>query len=302
MPTGPCGINCDVCKLKVLYICSSCGPGRSQLAKAKLAAQQRLLGAPCPILACATLKQVDYCLRDCDLFPCDNFTVGPYPFSAGFLQMHKRRRAQPSPALSPYRSLIEVPEQFWDQVQQLTQAEICRLLPGRPYGSQGVIFSSLAQEYLLDCQERGLKAKVGSRWEVIDQPQLELLTVLFLAKNAEPRPETGDLIGIRDLKEAHYFAGPHELPLADLLARFGDDLAGWQRAAAALGGEAVALADAACRFHPLPRVPVYFLLWLGDEEFAPQFNILFDRNIEAYFSASGIWLLVHYVTLMLLRQ
>ena len=80
MPTGACGIACDVCKLKLLQICSSCGPGKSQLAKAKLEAQKRLLGAPCPILACASLKQVDYCLRDCDLFPCENFDVRPLPF------------------------------------------------------------------------------------------------------------------------------------------------------------------------------------------------------------------------------
>ena len=38
MPTGACGINCDVCKLNLLGTCSSCGPGKSLQAEKKLAA------------------------------------------------------------------------------------------------------------------------------------------------------------------------------------------------------------------------------------------------------------------------
>ena len=81
MPTGSCGINCDVCKLNLLGTCSSCGPGKSPEAEQKLAAQQRLFGSTCGILACARMNQIDYCLRDCRQFPCDNFSNGPYPFS-----------------------------------------------------------------------------------------------------------------------------------------------------------------------------------------------------------------------------
>ena len=60
MPTGACGINCDVCKLKVVDICSSCGPGDGDAAARKIQAQVRLLGAPCPILACAQMRSVPY--------------------------------------------------------------------------------------------------------------------------------------------------------------------------------------------------------------------------------------------------
>lgn len=302
MPSGPCGINCDLCKLKILYICSSCGPGRSQVAKAKLAAQQRLLGAPCPILACANFKQIDYCLRDCELFPCENFTSGPYPYSSSFLDMQRRRRQQPSPALTPYRSQIEIPEQFWDKIQQRRPIDLCQLLPGRLYGDQGIIFSSLNQEFLLDCRERCLKTFSGQDWEVVSQPQLELITLLYLLKADAAIPPSQELIGIADLREAHYFTGPHALPLEELLARFGSNPADWRRVAGEVGGEKVPLADEAFCFYPLPRVPVYLLLWLGDEELPPQFTVLFDRTIENFFSASGIWLLVNYVTMALLRR
>jgi hypothetical protein len=60
------------------------------------------------------------------------------------------------------------------------------------------------------------------------------------------------------------------------------------------------MADAAFTFHPLPRLPVAVLLWLGDDEFPPQVNFLFDRSVEAYLSASGIWLLANLVSSTLL--
>lgn len=41
----------------------------------------------------------------------------------------------------------------------------------------------------------------------------------------------------------------------------------------------------------LPQVPVALILWGGDDEFAPEGNILFDRNISDIFSAEDIaWL------------
>ena len=59
MATGACGINCDVCKLNLNGTCSTCGPGTSAVAAGKLSAQQRILGAPCAILACAQMNQIE---------------------------------------------------------------------------------------------------------------------------------------------------------------------------------------------------------------------------------------------------
>ena len=41
MPTGACGINCDVCQLNLLGTCSSCGSGLSLEAEQKLAVSQQ---------------------------------------------------------------------------------------------------------------------------------------------------------------------------------------------------------------------------------------------------------------------
>jgi hypothetical protein len=301
MPTGACGLDCDVCKLKLLNICTSCGPGKSQLAKAKLEAQKRLLGAPCPILACAGLKQVDYCLRDCDLFPCENFDFGPYPFSQSFLDMQKRRRGQRPPALSPYRSQIQIPQHYWDVVQSRSLSDLCHLLPGQASGQDSLIFLSFQEEILLDRSQRCLKRRQAGHWEVTDDPQLELVVLLYLSQVTGIVPSTGEFVSVADLKEAHYFKGPHELPLETLLERYGQDLPGFQRACHFLGGKPLDLADAAFTFLPLPRTPLSYLFWFGDDEFPPLFKVLFDRSLETCFSASGIWLLFNLVSYRLLQ-
>ena len=55
------------------------------------------------------------------------------------------------------------------------------------------------------------------------------------------------------------------------------------------------MADAAVQLLPFPRVPLYFLLWRGDEEFRPRLQVLFDRSIENTLSADAIWALVNRV-------
>ena len=90
MATGACGIHCDVCGLLTRGLCSTCGPGDGEEESLKIAAQTRLLGAPCAILECAKEKGIAYCLRDCPEFPCDRFSKGPYPFGEGFLSIKVR--------------------------------------------------------------------------------------------------------------------------------------------------------------------------------------------------------------------
>ena len=301
MPTGACGIHCDVCKLNLLGTCSSCGPGTSTQAERKLAAQERLLGGTCAILACAQLNQVDYCLRDCAQFPCDNFTHGPYPFSQGYLQMQDRRRQQYPPAYAPDRSPVEVPEHFWDELQTRDLNTLCNRTLFRLESARQLVFHFLNEDVLVDVAERCLKRDDGRDWERTQDPLLELVTVIYLNRVKKLYPLGSDIVGVKDLKEAHFFQGPHELQTDPLLQRYGRDIRGFESAALFLEGRPVDMADAAYELFPFPRVPLYFLFWQGDAEFEPRISVLFDRSIEAVFSADAIWGLVGRVTTALLQ-
>ena len=76
----------------------------------------------------------------------------------------------------------------------------------------------------------------------------------------------------------------------------GSDQFGFKAVARRLGATPLDMADAAFRLLPLPKVPLYYLLWEGDEEFRPNLKILFDRSVEKHLSADAIWGLVNLVS------
>jgi len=291
MPTGACGVNCDVCRLKILGICSSCGPGTSLEAAKKIEAQKRLLGHPCPILACAQMNNIRFCLRDCKMFPCENFETGPYPFSEAYLNMQKRRRKQPPPLRTPAGEVIQVPSGYWDELKKMNLRELCERSLAVPHPPEGVIVRYLNYDVLVDMVNRCLLRLYPGQKEKLDNILLELVVLVYL-RNVTSDLIMREMVSVSDLKDAQFFQGPHALKTAPVLERFGRDLEGFRRAAENLGGEHLDLADAAYKFSPLPKIPLYYLFWEGDEEFQPHLSILFDRSIERHLSADAIWGLV----------
>ena len=300
MPTGACGINCEVCKLNLLGTCSSCGPGTSPEAEKKLAAQQRLLGSTCSILACAYMNQLEFCMRDCSQFPCDNFSTGPYPFSQGFLNMQKRRLKEKPPAYAPDGSRVSVDDAFWDDLSKRDMANLCNFTLFESDPSGCLKFHFLNENILVDLNERCLKRMIDGQWARTDDPLLELVTVLYLLNVNGLYPMDRDIVGVKDLKEAHFFQGPHALRTEPLVRRYGTDLKAFSRAAEYLEGQPRAMADMAYRLLPFPRVPLYYLLWQGDDEFEPRVSVLLDRPVDNTLAADAIWALINRVTTALL--
>jgi len=293
MATGACGINCDVCQLNLVGQCSSCGPGKSDLAAGKIAAQQRILGHPCAILACARLNHIDYCPRDCPSFPCDNFSKSDYPYGRGFLNMQRRRRNLGPPALDPSGRPIEVEASWWDKLVRRHKDRVANFTLTDIDEKTGCLrFRFLEREILVDTQARCLLEKHGGDWERIERPMLELAVLDYFSRIDCLYPMGREMVGSEDLSDAHYFTGRNRLRTASLMARFGADPEGFAAAGARLGGSNEQMADAAFRLTPFPRIPVYYLLWLASEEFAPRISILFDRSIDKVLSPPAIWCLV----------
>ena len=270
MPTGACGINCDVCKLNLLGTCSSCGPGKSLQAEKKLAAQQRLLGGTCSILACANMNQIDYCMRDCSQFPCDNFRAGHYPFSKGFLNMQERRLKETPPAIAPDGSRVNVAENYWNDLRKRDTTSLCNLTLFTPLSADQILFHFLQEDVVLDLEKRCLMRLQDNHWQQKDDPLLELVTVMYLINVTEVYPIGRDIVGVKDLKEGHFFRGPHVLKTDPLVERYGHDLNGFREAAEFLEGEARDMADAAYKLQPYPRVALYFLCGKAMRNFRPR--------------------------------
>lgn len=301
MPTGACGVDCDACRLNVLKICSSCGPATGTIAQDKMAAQLRILGAPCPILACASKRKIHYCPRDCDEFPCDVFVNGEYPFSRGFLSMQQRRRREFEEQTRPLGDIPAVAAQYWDDRSKRNLKDLCANALAQLVDPDKIVLRSLEKELIVDVGKYRIMHWTPERAVPLDDPLLEVLCLLYVL-NAGPEAPTHELAGVHDLKNGEFFKGPHRLNVSALLQRYGTDLEGFTAAASALGGESVDLADVAYRFRPFPKVPVYYLLWAGDDEFAPRLRILFDRGVDRHLSADALWALTNLISSALLKK
>ncbi|MEW5735994.1 MAG: DUF3786 domain-containing protein [Thermodesulfobacteriota bacterium] len=293
MATGACGIDCSCCALHISGACGTCGPGNSDLGAQKLAVQRKLLGAGCPILECAALNRIPCCLADCAQFPCENFGKGPYPYSEGFLSMQKRRREMAAKAPG---SKMSVPDEHWEELAKKDLFLLCADAVAEPWkerdgaGVSGLSLSMFGQKVVVDMENRTvLRARQGGLAPVTSP--LFILCLLVYLLNVTPRVPTGKLVSVQDLKEAHFFTGPHALPLDRIAGRFGKDPAAFKRNAAKLCGEPLPMADQAFTFQPFVKIPVAVLLWTADEEFPARSLILFDETISRQLPADAIWAL-----------
>ncbi len=215
--------------------------------------------------------------------------------------MQERRLKERPPATAPDGSRVNVANEYWQDLQQKDPAALCNVTLFKPIAENQIQFRFLQEDIVVDFADRCLKRLDGDLWQKTEDPLLELVTVMYLLNVTEIYPIGRDIVGVKDLKEGHFFQGPHTLKTDPLIERYGHDLQGFREAAEILGGEATDMADAAYKLLPFPRIALYFLLWEGDEEFTPQVTVLFDRSIENVFAADAIWALVNRVCTALLQ-
>lgn len=287
MATGACGIDCSTCRLHLKSKCSSCGPATGQLAKLKLETQERLLGSPCPLLACARMNRVDHCLADCDQFPCENFSGGPYPFSEAFLNMQSRRRGE----LRCQEESSNLPSEHWQALGRRDRAELGQLCGVTRMEEEQLTLAVFDQEVRVQPARELVETRVGSSWRRAGE-LLSLVVVVYLAY-AQNVPLAGRWVDKHQLGYGSFFQGRYRLPVDRLLARFGDSpdefIERTNRLGATMSGDD---GDAAVRLWLLPKVPVKLILWQGDEDLPPALTILFDASIEQLLSADAIWAIV----------
>ena len=198
-------------------------------------------------------------------------------------------------------SHLPVADQYWESLQKRDRMDLVNVTFFDPLDEDRLQFRFLNKKRCVDFSKRCLLERVGNHWAVSDDPLLTLATVVYLNNIRAVYPMGQDIVGVKDLKEGHFFVGPHELQVDSIPDRYGHNPESFKRAAEALGGNPLDMADVACRMLPFPRVPLYYLLWRGDEEFAPAVKVLFDRSIENTFPADAIWGLVSRVTMAFLE-
>src|SRR5665811_695993 len=106
----------------------------------------------------------------------------------------------------------------------------------------------------------------------------QLIALHYIRMATGRRPGT-DWVSYRELPDGLFYANTITREVEQPLARlFATDPEGFRRAAPALGGTEIDVADVGVAFHPLPHVPVVFALWVEDEEFPAKMSVLYERE------------------------
>jgi len=183
----------------------------------------------------------------------------------------------------------------WQDLARRPVEDLANLTLFQPMPEGRLQFRFLNEDICVDIPRQCLRREGDGDDTPLDDPLLELVTLVYLNHVDRIFPLDRDIVGLQDLKESHFFVGPHELRTAGVLERYGTDPEGFRRVVGALDGRLVDMADAAGRLLPFPRIPLYFLIWFADEEFPARLRVLFDRSIEQVLPADAIWALVNRV-------
>jgi len=102
-------------------------------------------------------------------------------------------------------------------------------------------------------------------------------------------PPTGQLISFRELPSGMFygsvFSKRSETPL---LKRFGDTPELLVKSGVKVGGQTAKYGDAAVTIELLPRIPVTYIIWGGDDELKSECRILFDVTASYYLNTEDL--------------
>jgi hypothetical protein len=119
-------------------------------------------------------------------------------------------------------------------------------------------------------------------------PDKQVMLLHYLTR-ADGTTPGGRWIAFHELPGGMFYAQAFQGYSGNRLAlSFVNNVEAFDRAAQSLGGQPVDIGDSAFAFWPLPRLALAAQYWLGDDEFAPRANILFDASAGHYLTTDGL--------------
>jgi hypothetical protein len=86
----------------------------------------------------------------------------------------------------------------------------------------------------------------------------------------------------------HYLPVFERRVVKPLITAFGYNRDAFLQSGTALGGKPEAYGNGSFTLYAMPRVPITFILWEGDEEFPPSMKILFNPTVSEYLPLEDI--------------
>ena len=175
----------------------------------------------------------------------------------------------------------------------------CRKSSARYVKPDEIVVNYLNQPYhitIADCKIR--LEDSGTEAALRDK-----ILILHYFTDAKGTPATSRLIAYKQLQGGiSYFPAFSQRAIGPLVKNFGRGPELLRKAAAKLGGGEADYGDVSVTIKAFDRVPITLVLWKGDEEVAPNGNILFDANISDYLSTEDVTVLCETIIWKLVKS
>jgi len=163
---------------------------------------------------------------------------------------------------------------------------------------RAIIIGYLNQSYLITLPD--VELSLVDREEKV--PIRDKILILHYFNMAKGTPLTNKVITYKELPEgANYFPTFYKRAIKPLVTYFGNEPHRLLDIARTLGGHEADYGDTAVTINAFSRMPITLVLWNGDEEFAPEGNIMFDSTIADYLPAEDIIVLCQTITWKLVK-
>jgi hypothetical protein len=177
--------------------------------------------------------------------------------------------------------------------------EQCRKSGALYIGPNEIIINYLNQSYHIMLPD----AKILLKNSDIEAPLRDKILILHYFTGAKGTSATGKLIAYKQLPGGiSYFPAFSHRAISPLVKNFGKSPELLRKTAAKLGGSEADYGDIAVTVSAFDRVSITLVLWRGDEELAPNGNILFDANISDYLSTEDVTVLCETIIWKLVKD
>ena len=177
--------------------------------------------------------------------------------------------------------------------------EQCRRSGARYLGPHEIVIDYLNQPYHIMIPE----GKIVLEDSGTETPLRDKILILHYFTGAKGTPATGKSIAYKQLQGGvSYFPAFSQRVIGPLVKNFGRGSELLRKAAAKLGGCEADYGDVSVTINAFDQVPITLVLWKGDEEVAPNGNILFDANISDYLSTEDVTVLCEIIIWKLVKN
>jgi hypothetical protein len=189
-----------------------------------------------------------------------------------------------------FRWADQLPSALWSDLDRRPPREAADAVGGKWDGSAFKV-PLIGIDYTLDPADQRITRTCQVDHPVSYQAGVVLLTTLTASKGVPP---SGRMAVPQELPGGRmFFTGPHAVANGPLATALEKDSSRLIDRALGLGGQMIEGADIAIRIPGLPYVPLYVLLWRGDQEVPVRAVIGIDDRAHFHLDLAGVFALTN---------